>query len=306
VLLACPNGPVSRQVAWLGRRRVDCARHPKPEAVWPVLIRAGAFGADMPARDLYVSPGHSVFSEGVLIQAEKLVNGATLIQTQCDRVEYWHIELDAHDILLAEGLPTESYLDNGNRSAFEGGGEFLDLHPDFAPKHWTDTCVPLVFDRAVLQQTKTLLLTQAQTLGHQITAEDDLHVIADGRRVNPIHLTAARRAMVVPEGCTEIRLISSTFVPARRNPQSNDERRLGICVGRLQLDGADIALNDDNAFTTGWHGCEGWPGRPDQRWTTCSTELPPNTKLVVIDLAGPGYYWAKGPNVKDNVVALFG
>jgi hypothetical protein len=37
--------------------------------------------------------------------------------------DYVHVELDRHDILLAEGLPAESYLDTGNRAAFgtQGG-----------------------------------------------------------------------------------------------------------------------------------------------------------------------------------------
>ena len=32
---------------------------------------------------------------------------------------YYHVELSTHDVILAEGLATESYLDTGNRAAFE-------------------------------------------------------------------------------------------------------------------------------------------------------------------------------------------
>jgi hypothetical protein len=242
---------------------------------------------------LYVSPGHSVFAEGVLIQAEKLINGATVLQQKRDWVEYWHVELESHDILLAEDLPAESYLDTGNRTAFDGGGAFLDLHPDFAPKHWAQTCVPLVFDGAELQRAKTLLLARAPTLGHEITAADDLHVLADGQRIDPIQLSATRRAIVLPEGSAEISLHSSTFVPAQHDPQSDDQRRLGLCVGRLQLDGADIALDDQAILSAGWHGLERAAGRSDQRWTTGNTPLPANTRLIVIERAGRGYYWAE-------------
>jgi Hint domain len=73
----------------------DCARHPKPAAVWPICIRAGAFADAKPIRDLWVSPGHAILHEGVLIQAEKLVNGATIVQLPRDQVEYWHVELDS-------------------------------------------------------------------------------------------------------------------------------------------------------------------------------------------------------------------
>ena len=45
-------------------------------------------------------------------------------------VTYWHIELPAHDAVLAEGLACESFLDTGQKPAFEGGPA-LTLHPDF-------------------------------------------------------------------------------------------------------------------------------------------------------------------------------
>ena len=35
---------------------------------------------------------------------------------------YWHVELAAHTVLYAEGVPAESYLDTGNRGAFANGG----------------------------------------------------------------------------------------------------------------------------------------------------------------------------------------
>ena len=47
-------------VVWIGQRAVNCAAHPKPEAVWPVRVQAGAFGENVPVRDLYLSPGHAM------------------------------------------------------------------------------------------------------------------------------------------------------------------------------------------------------------------------------------------------------
>src|ERR1019366_10641252 len=55
---------------------------------------------------------------GVLIPIRYLVNGRSIAQEARDEVTYWHVELARHDILLAEGLPAESYLDTGNRDAF--------------------------------------------------------------------------------------------------------------------------------------------------------------------------------------------
>jgi hypothetical protein len=105
-------------VQWLGRRHVDCRRHPRPRDAWPVRIRAGAFGEGAPVRDLVLSPDHAVFIDQVLVPVRHLVNGTTIGQEQVDEVTYWHLELPAHDAVLAEGLPCESYLDTGNRAAF--------------------------------------------------------------------------------------------------------------------------------------------------------------------------------------------
>ena len=123
-------------VVWVGRRRIDCHRHPAPERVLPVRIRAGAFGPRLPQRDLRLSPQHAVYDEGVLIPVRYLVNGTTVVQEQVAEVEYFHVELPRHDLLLAEGLAAESYLENNDRNSFENGGGAMVLHPDFSRWSW--------------------------------------------------------------------------------------------------------------------------------------------------------------------------
>jgi hypothetical protein len=108
-----------KPILWIGRRHIDCRQHPRPWDVWPVRVQAGAFGDDLPHRDLCLSPDHSVFIDNVLIPIRHLVNGSTILQEQRDEVTYHHVELSRHDVILAEGLPCESYLDTGNRDAFE-------------------------------------------------------------------------------------------------------------------------------------------------------------------------------------------
>jgi hypothetical protein len=119
-------------VKWLGRRRVDCLRHPYPDRVWPVRVRAHAFGHGRPRRDVRLSPDHAVFVAGALIAVRQLINGATIVQEPCDDVTYWHVELDSHDVIFAEGLACETYLDTGNRGGFESADRPIDLHPDFS------------------------------------------------------------------------------------------------------------------------------------------------------------------------------
>jgi hypothetical protein len=112
----------TRRLIWVGHRRIACGAHPHPDEVMPIRISAGAFALGMPKRDLFLSPDHAVFADGVLIPIRHLVNGTTIAREPRDDVTYWHLELARHDILLAEGLPTESYLDTGNRHAFDAEG----------------------------------------------------------------------------------------------------------------------------------------------------------------------------------------
>jgi hypothetical protein len=107
-----------RRVTWVGQRTVDVKHHPRPWDVAPVRIRAGALAAGQPHRDLLLSPDHAVLVDGALIPVRYLVNGATIVQQRVARITYWHVELDRHDVLLAEGMPCESFLDTGNRGAF--------------------------------------------------------------------------------------------------------------------------------------------------------------------------------------------
>jgi T5SS/PEP-CTERM-associated repeat protein len=121
-------------IVWIGHREVNCARHPMPETTWPVRVRAGAFGSGQPVRDLYLSPDHAVFVNGVLVPVKLLIDGATIAQVKCAAITYYHVELPRHAVILAEGLPVESYLDIGDRANFHRDGEAIRLQPDFAAR----------------------------------------------------------------------------------------------------------------------------------------------------------------------------
>ena len=111
-------------VRWLGRSQVGW-RHLDPLHALPVRVRAGALGHGLPARDLLVSPAHALLLDGVLVQAGALVNGAGIVRqtTMPDTFTYWHVELDTHALLLAEGIPAESFLDGVEPIGFDNWHE---------------------------------------------------------------------------------------------------------------------------------------------------------------------------------------
>ncbi len=283
----------TRPIRWIGHRRVECDRHPEKILVWPVLVTQDAFGPNLPARPLWLSPGHSVMVNGALIQIGVLVNDRTILQVPRKRVEYWHIELDSHDILLAEGLPAESFLDNGNRGAFDNGGRAMDLHPDFgASAHPAEGCLPVSYPgSAEVAEARRSLLARAAERGHLLQDEPDLHVVANGERVEPTALGGGRYAFLLPAACSDISLRCRTFIPYRCAPDSLDRRALGILISRLELDGMAITLAE-LPEGKGWHGLEADDdGRP-RRWTDGLTPLPAGTRLIMIERGGPGLYWS--------------
>jgi Hint domain len=151
------------RIVWVGSRDVDCSRHPRPETVWPVRIANGAFGTNMPSRDLFVSPDHAIYVDGVLVPAKHLLNGTTIRQVRRKRVIYYHIELARHDVVLAEGLPAETYLDSGGRAAFSGG-QVTTPYPDFTARSWELAgCAPLVITGERLEAARARCATVPRT-----------------------------------------------------------------------------------------------------------------------------------------------
>jgi hypothetical protein len=190
--IATPSGPVtvenlregdlvltaagtSRPIVWIGRRTVDCRRHPNPDRVRPIRIARHAFGMNCPSRTLKLSPDHAVYTDGVLIPVKFLLNGSTITQTNAAQVTYFHLELSSHDVILAENLPCESYLETGGRAGFENADAALALHPDFAGPDpdrvgtiWqTQACAPLIGNEDTLRRVQARLAFQALMLKGQ-------------------------------------------------------------------------------------------------------------------------------------------
>jgi hypothetical protein len=130
---------------------------------------------------------------------------------------------------------------------------------------------------------------------------DHLHVIADGKRIEPVWPGKMRAAFILATECKSIALRSRTFIPAYVNPASNDPRELGVAVSCLQIDDSQISLEDDPTLA---EGCERRGDDGHRRWTTGYTALPSGTRLIVIDLAGRGYYWEE--QEEANRIALVG
>jgi len=124
------DGRVSR-VNWRGKQTVSMVFADKMR-VLPIRIKAGALDENVPSRDLLVSPDHAMFIEGALIHAGALVNGTSIVrETDVPTAfTYYHVELDEHSLLFADGAPAESFVDNCERLNFDNWAEFTALYPN--------------------------------------------------------------------------------------------------------------------------------------------------------------------------------
>ena len=145
-------------VTWIGHRSIDCRWHPAPHKVWPVRIRAGAFGTGRPVRDLWLSPDHAILLGDALIPIKYLIDDDAIVQVSVTDVAYYHVELARHAALLAEGLPAESYLDTGDRGNFANGGLPVSLREDLASGiREANGFAPLVVTGASIEAARRLI-----------------------------------------------------------------------------------------------------------------------------------------------------
>jgi hypothetical protein len=194
-----------------------------------VVILPGAFGPGMPAKNLALSPSHCVYVDGVLIPVTHLVNGATILRDrQAAAMTYYHIELDRHDILLAEGLPTESYFDDGNRGAL-----YHEIGRRWPARH---LFAPVVTRGARLAAVRRHLHKVALSHGFFLSTTPKLRVVAAGQSVIP-EFRAGRHGMqlrfTLPEPAREMLLLPEISAPAETDPEAEDWREFSLCVAEL-------------------------------------------------------------------------
>jgi hypothetical protein len=186
-----------RPVKWIGHRDFDLRRNSNPRSAFPVRISQDAFGPNRPSQDLYVSSGHSICIDlcgEVFIPIGYLVNGATIAEVEVDEISYWHVELDSHDILIANNLSAESYLAMGNRGGFEEHRGLLLAFEEGRERTHADFCRPVVTEGPVLDFVRQRLVARAEEIGWRQSRDADLRLVADSDVLRPrVEGSLARR-----------------------------------------------------------------------------------------------------------------
>ncbi len=295
---------VPRPVRFVGYRSIKISG-PNAQDAYPVRIRAGAFADAVPHRDLLITQDHCVFVEGRLIPARMLVNGSSIIIDRAiSSFTFYHVELETHGILLAEGLTTESYLDTGNRGNFANSAAPA-LRPDLmlneAHNNWAEhAAAPLAVSREAVEPIWQTLLARAEKLRFKlasprpVTTEDpNLHLQTDaGQTIWPVRIRGNRYVFLLPPNSRSLRLKSRTCRPADAiGPFVDDRRALGVLVGAVTFWSGRKGKTVDLAATlSGWHSNE----TASKLWTAGSAELPVSTAdqaaLLEVEVLAGGPY----------------
>jgi hypothetical protein len=215
-----------------------------------------------------VTKAHSLYIDDVLIPVEFLVNHKTILWDDVAReVEIYHVELDSHDVLLANGAPAESYRDDGNRWLFRNANSGWGLPPQepYAPVLTGGPVVDAVWKR--------LLDRAGPRKLPPVTDDPDLHLIVDGTRVDIQGRRGPRYFFRLPSRPNSVVIASREAVPTELGI-ARDPRSLGVALQRVEVrQGARFMLFEahDERLMAGFHEYE---PADRLRWTNGHAELP--------------------------------
>ncbi|WP_158927551.1 Hint domain-containing protein [Acidisphaera sp. S103] len=257
----------TRIITWIGKGKV-LATSGQRSAATPVIVRKHALADNVPNQDLHVTKAHSLFIDGVLIPVEFLVNHRSIVwDDRAQEVEIYHVELDQHHILIANGAPAESYRDDGNRWLFQNANSGWDLPPQ-------EPYAPVLTGGPVVDEVWHRLLDRAgPTELPSLTDDADLHLIVDGMRVDAREQTDGTHMFRLRSQPKSVIIGSRAAAPAELG-FARDPRCLGAALRRVTIrQGAKFMLidADDERLTDGFHDYE--PAE-NIRWTNGYAALP--------------------------------
>jgi hypothetical protein len=288
----------TRIVTWIGTGKVLATRGQRSAAT-PVIVRKGALADNVPNRDLHVTKAHSLYIDGVLIPVEFLVNHKSIIwDDRAQEVELYHVELDQHDVLFANGAPAESYRDDGNRWLFHNANANWHLPP-------CEPYAPVLTGGPVVDAAWRRLLDRAGPRNlPPLTDDPDLHLVVDGERVDVAEQQGPIRVFHLLF-CPESVVIASRDAAPAELGLARDPRPLGVALRRIAVRRGvkfELLKANDPRLVDGFHDYE---TTDDLRWTNGSAALPAELFArfrsggveIVLTLAGATRYLDDGKSM---------
>jgi Hint domain len=136
----------AKPIKWLGRLQYERQRGQKwTKGIAPIRVARSALGPNTPHRDLYLTENHRLYLDGALISAVHLLNNSTITRWGAEdlqEIEYFHIKLERHSVIYAEGAASETMLGNSMASC-DNFEEYRSLYgePSFSDE---PACAPVL------------------------------------------------------------------------------------------------------------------------------------------------------------------
>lgn len=275
----------AKPIVWVGSTKVRL----RPWSMKPVIVRAGALADGLPRRDLRLTEGHSLLLNGMLIPVASLVNRRSIVWDEdAVEVEYYHIEVEGHDVILAEGAAAETYRNDGNRKYFPMNA--VAEHRSLSQPNEVPPCAPIVTAGPDHVRIWRRLCERA---GRAPTSDEaDIHLVVDSVRVDGERVSGTRYRFCLHDGAREVRLASAIFRPIETGA-GRDYRTLGVAAKELVLRsarGTTVVEHRSPLLSEGWHGDEA-----EFRWTDGYAKIPlhdhgAGSLIVEIEVAMTGGY----------------
>lgn len=297
-----------RRVTWAGQAHCNVRSHlPDDQAGYPVRILRDAIADGVPFKDMLVTAEHCLFFDGKFVPARMLVNGRSIFfDKSITSYDYYHIETEDHSVIMADGMLTESYLDTGNRRAFNQKGNVFSLGgSENRNLTWNDAAVPLTVSREIIEPLFRQIEARADKAGvtarteaRPLTNKSDLHLTTEtGAIIRPARQNNGRVMFMIPSDIQSVRIVSNTSRPCDViGPFVDDRRNLGVLVGEITM----FESNRTHTLTAHLHETDlsGWNNVEEgtMRWTAGNALIdlghraPDSLGLMAIEIKAAGPY----------------
>jgi hypothetical protein len=215
--------------------------------------------------------------DGVLIPVEFLVNHRSIVwDDRAQEVTIYHIELETHDVLMANGAPAESYRDDGNRWLFHNANSGWEQTPK-------PPCAPVLTGGPVVDAVWFRLLKRAgQPEVLRLTDDADVHLLVDGKRIDAIERRNDLHVFRLATKPGSVRVLSRAAAPQELG-LARDPRMLGVAIRRIVLAQPNRRCAIEAEALT--NGCHEFEPNNGIRWTNGDAAVP--AKLFT-GMNGPG------------------
>ncbi|TPW34883.1 Hint domain-containing protein [Oecophyllibacter saccharovorans] len=273
----------------------------------PVTFRKDSLGDNVPMQDLTVTPEHCMYFDGRFVPARMLVNGSSIIRdVRQSAFDVYHVELQDHAVINANGAMTESYLDTPHVMP---AGTAFQIH-SVGSKSWEDAAAPLCVETAFVQPLYERLQARAQAAGYAapaqpvLSSEPDLYLeTKDGQRLSAQRRNGNWVTFEVPASATGVYVCSRTARPDQTvGPFVDDRRHLGVLVGQVRGfagdESRDLSAHLQQADLAGWDVVEQTPCRwtNGRAWLPLSADKNAASQLVGIEVLAAGPYLLQAEN----------